>query len=168
MKKPENPIKDDGESPVHILWLPTIFMAGIAYIVSLIDLIPGIGPISWIDDIVVAIAMVWFFTTWLPKNRHRIYWFRPHTKARPQAGQGASGSASGSFEAGSSRGEFDPFDVLNLRPGASPAKVKSAYREMLAKYHPDKVSHLGEEFQKMAHEKALDIQKAYEALAGKE
>lgn len=163
MKKPENPIKDDGESPVHILWLPTIFMAGIAYIVSLIDLIPGIGPISWIDDIVVAIAMVWFFTTWLPKNRHRIYWFRPNVKARPQAEQRASGS----FEAGSSRGEFDPLDVLNLRPGASPARVKSAYREMLAKYHPDKVSHLGEEFQKMAHEKALDIQKAYEALAGK-
>ena len=167
MKKPGNPIKDDGESPIHVLWLPTIFMAGIAYIVSMIDLIPGIGPISWIDDIIVAVGMVWFFTTWLPKNRHRIYWFRPNVKARPRTEQRASGSAAGSFET-ASRGRFDPFDVLNLRPGASPAEVKSAYREMLAKYHPDKVTHLGEEFQKIAHEKALDIQKAYEALAGKE
>ncbi len=167
MKTPNKPV-DDGESPVHVLWLPTIFMAGVAYIISMIDLIPGIGPISWIDDVIVAIALVWFFTTWLPKNRHRIYWFRPNPRARPQAGQGASGSASGSFEAGSSRGEFDPFAVLDLRPGASADEVKAAYREMLSKYHPDKVSHLGPEFQKIAHEKALDIQKAYNLIAGKE
>jgi DnaJ like chaperone protein len=54
-----------------------------------------------------------------------------------------------------------------VRRGASPEEIKSAYREMLSKYHPDKVSHLGEDFQKIAHEKAVDIQKAYEALGGK-
>ena len=167
MNTPKKPV-DDGESPINVLWLPTILVGGIAYIVSMIDLIPGIGPISWIDDVVVAIAMVWFFTTWLPKNRHRIYWFTPNAQARPRAGQGNSGGESASFETGSSQGEFDPFGVLDLRPGASAEEVKAAYREMLSKYHPDKVSHLGSEFQEIAHEKALDIQKAYEMIVGKE
>jgi len=156
----KNPIKDDG-SPIHVLWLPTIFMAGVAYVVSLIDLIPGIGPISLIDDIIVILVMLWFFTSWLPKNRHRIYWFKP----RAQAGAGQS-RATGSAEA-AQMGEFDPFEVLNIARGASPDEVKAAYRNMLSKYHPDKVSHLGEDFQKIAHEKALDIQKAYEILCGK-
>jgi DnaJ like chaperone protein len=31
-------------------------------------------------------------------------------------------------------------------------------------YHPDKVAHLGEELQKVAHRKAVEIQQAYEQL----
>jgi DnaJ like chaperone protein len=155
-------VKDD-ESPIHVLWLPTIFMAGVAYVVSMIDLIPGLSPISFLDDIIVIIAMVWFFTTWLPKNKHRIYWFRPKAQAGAshQAG-GTNGQATGGKGA-----EFDPFEVLKVRRGASPEEVKAAYREIISKYHPDKVAHLGEEYQQMAHEKVIDIQKAYEALCGK-
>ncbi len=41
------------------------------------------------------------------------------------------------------------------------------YREQAARYHPDKVAHLGEEFQAMAKEKFQDIQWAYEQLTGK-
>ena len=160
----KNPIKDD-DSPIHILVLPTVAALGIAYIASWVDLLPdwfvGIG---WLDDIAVAIGLMWFFTTWLPKNRHRIYWFKP----RAQAGAGAGQSrATGSAES-AQMGEFDPFEVLNVPRGASPDEVKAAYRNMLLKYHPDKVSHLGKDFQKIAHEKALDIQKAYEILCGKE
>ena len=154
---------DDG-SPIHVLWLPTIFAAGVAYITWWWDLLPDmILGLGWLDDIAVAIAMVWFFTTWLPKNKHRIYWFNPKTKAGPQAERQDAGASANDPQTG----EFDPFKVLNLRRGASPGEVKSAYREMLSKYHPDKVSHLGEDFQKIAHEKAVDIQKAYEALGGK-
>ena len=159
----KDPIKDDGESPIHILWLPTIFAAGLAYVASPLDLIPGLGPIGMLDDIIFIIAMVWFFTSWLPKNSHRIYWFKP--KAQQATGQGRSGPEMGAESA--ERAEFDPFDTLDLKPGATPDEIKVAYRRMLAKYHPDKVSHLGEEFQKIAHEKALDIQKAYEMLCGK-
>ena len=168
MNTPKKPV-DDGESPINILWLPTILVGGIAYIASFVDLLPDWIPIvGWIDDIIVAFALVWFFTTWLPKNRSRIYWFTPNAQARPQAGPGNSAGGSASFGAGSSKGEFDPFEALDLSPGASADEVKKAYREMLSKYHPDKVSHLGSEFQNIAHEKALDIQKAYEMIVGKE
>ena len=35
---------------------------------------------------------------------------------------------------------------------------------MAKKYHPDKVSHLGEEFQKKANEKFQEVNKAYEKI----
>ena len=35
----------------------------------------------------------------------------------------------------------------------------------MSEYHPDKVAHLGEELQELAHRKALEIQEAYRQLA---
>jgi DnaJ-domain-containing protein 1 len=34
----------------------------------------------------------------------------------------------------------------------------------MREYHPDKVAHLGEALQKVAHEKSQEIQQAYRAL----
>jgi DnaJ like chaperone protein len=34
----------------------------------------------------------------------------------------------------------------------------------MKEYHPDKVAHLGEELQELAHRKVLEIQKAYQQL----
>ena len=155
-------MKDD--SPIHVLWLPTILIAGVAYIVSMIDLIPGLGPVSMLDDIVVLVALLWFFTSWLPKNRHRIYWFRPG----PKAGGQSQNHEDAAQENRGARSEFDPFSVLNVRRGASADEIKRAYRDMLSKYHPDKVTHLGREFQEMAHDKSIEIKRAYEMLCGKD
>lgn len=154
-------MKDD--SPIHILWLPTIAAAGIAYIVSAFDLIPGLAPIGWLDDLAVVIGLVWFFTSWLPKNRHRIYWFRAGTQA--EGDRQEKHSDGGAAEA--SQTEFDPFRVLNVNRGASVEDIERAYKRMLSKYHPDKVAHLGEEFQHIAHEKVINIKRAYEMLCGK-
>ena len=51
--------------------------------------------------------------------------------------------------------------VLGLKGKVTPSDVKRAYRELLIKYHPDKVSHLGLEFQKIAEEKTRNIIVAY-------
>jgi DnaJ like chaperone protein len=42
--------------------------------------------------------------------------------------------------------------------------VKKAYRRMAMKHHPDRVAHLGEEFQKAASEKFKNVQQAYERI----
>jgi DnaJ-domain-containing protein 1 len=42
------------------------------------------------------------------------------------------------------------------------ATIRKKYRELLAKYHPDKVQHLGIEFQEMAERKTKAIMEAYE------
>jgi DnaJ-class molecular chaperone len=54
--------------------------------------------------------------------------------------------------------------VLGLEPGAEAAEIRAAYRRLAAQYHPDKVAHLGAEFQRLAEQKFKTIQAAYEQL----
>ena len=59
---------------------------------------------------------------------------------------------------------LDPWQVLELDPGASSEEIRAAYKAQLLKYHPDRVSHLGDEFQQLAHRKTLAIRQAYTIL----
>ena len=52
--------------------------------------------------------------------------------------------------------------ILGVSPEDSPAAIRKKYKELLAKYHPDKVQHLGIEFQEMAEKKTKAIMEAYE------
>jgi len=52
-----------------------------------------------------------------------------------------------------------------VRPGADEAEVHRAFRRLAKRYHPDKVHHLGEEFQRVATRKFQELQRAYETLA---
>ncbi|MBT8344895.1 MAG: DnaJ domain-containing protein [Desulfofustis sp.] len=54
------------------------------------------------------------------------------------------------------------YAVLGLEPGADMETIKKSYRQLSMKYHPDKVSHLGEEFQEVAEEKMKEINAAYD------
>ena len=56
------------------------------------------------------------------------------------------------------------YEVLEISPNATDDEVKSAYRRMAMKNHPDKVSTLGPEVQKAAQEKFQKIQEAYETI----
>ena len=56
------------------------------------------------------------------------------------------------------------YAVLEISPSASNDDVKSAYRRMAMKKHPDKVATLGPEVQKAAEEKFRQIQEAYETI----
>lgn len=56
------------------------------------------------------------------------------------------------------------YHVLGIEPTATDDEVKKAYRQMAVRYHPDKVAHMGEEYQKGAKEKFQKIQEAYEAI----
>ena len=56
------------------------------------------------------------------------------------------------------------YKILELKPDTSDEEVKKAYRKMAAKFHPDKVHHLGEEFQKVAEEKFKSVNDAYQQI----
>ncbi len=56
------------------------------------------------------------------------------------------------------------YAVLEVEPKVSDEEVKKAYRRMVVKHHPDKVAHLGEQFQKDASEKFKKVQEAWEAV----
>ncbi|HFS67317.1 MAG TPA: molecular chaperone DjiA [Flavobacteriia bacterium] len=59
---------------------------------------------------------------------------------------------------------FNAYKVLEIKETATVTEIKIAYRNMVKKYHPDKVRHLGEEHQKAAEEKFKQVQKAYELI----
>jgi DnaJ like chaperone protein len=56
------------------------------------------------------------------------------------------------------------YTILEIDRSAKDHDVKIAYRKMAAKFHPDKVSHLGDDFGKLAEEKFKAVNDAYEII----
>ncbi|MDD4923157.1 MAG: TerB family tellurite resistance protein, partial [Bacteroidales bacterium] len=56
------------------------------------------------------------------------------------------------------------YKILEITHEATDEEVKKAYKKMAVKYHPDKVSHLGEDVQKAANEKFKKVNVAYEQV----
>ncbi|NOQ24499.1 MAG: DnaJ domain-containing protein [Bacteroidales bacterium] len=56
------------------------------------------------------------------------------------------------------------YKILEIERNATDDEIKKAYRKMAVKFHPDKVSHLGEDFQKQAKEKFQKVNDAYEKI----
>jgi hypothetical protein len=57
------------------------------------------------------------------------------------------------------------YELLELTPQAAADEIKRAFRAQIAKYHPDKVQHLGKEFQAMAADRAAELTEAYRILS---
>jgi len=58
----------------------------------------------------------------------------------------------------------EAYKILEIEPDASVDEVKKAFRKMAVKYHPDKVSHLGDDYKKAAEEKFKKVNDAYEKI----
>ena len=56
------------------------------------------------------------------------------------------------------------YEILEISTSSSDVEVKTAYRKMVKKYHPDKLIGLGEEHIKVGRQKFQQIQKAYEQI----
>jgi DnaJ like chaperone protein len=54
--------------------------------------------------------------------------------------------------------------ALGLSEGASPAEIKAAWRRLSKEHHPDRVTHLGEEFRRVAEERMRKLNAAYDTL----
>ena len=74
-------------------------------------------------------------------------------------------SASGIAGSASGTGAFDPYDILGVASSASEREIKSAYRKLSLKFHPDKLpKDLTEAAKQAMEETFVQISKAYEAL----
>ncbi|MGE3277571.1 MAG: J domain-containing protein [Vicinamibacterales bacterium] len=56
------------------------------------------------------------------------------------------------------------YELLGIEPSADLETIKTAFRREIARYHPDKVMHLGQEFQEMAAARAAELTAAYKTL----
>lgn len=55
--------------------------------------------------------------------------------------------------------------MLEVAPTATADEIKRAFRREITMYHPDKVQHLGREFQEIAAVKAAELTQAYQILS---
>jgi hypothetical protein len=148
-------------------WVVLIIVLGLIYIISPVDLLPDFFPIAGrLDDLGLVALLIYYLKTgrWPAFISRIASWF--FGTGRSGAGNsGNQGRAAGGKQ--QAAGKKDPYAVLGLSPGASSQEIHEAYRRLAHQYHPDKVSHLGEEFQELARQRFLEIQEAYEALTGK-
>ena len=56
------------------------------------------------------------------------------------------------------------YELLGIASTAAGEEIKSAFRREIARYHPDKVQHLGQEFQEIAATRAAELTEAYRIL----
>ncbi len=128
-----------------------MILIGILYLVFPRDLIPdylGRG-MGFVDDLGLIALLAYLY------RKHLVQYSARQTKG--------SDPPSDARPAGS-KGRFDPYEVLGIASSASSETIQAAYRARMKEYHPDKVAHLGEELQELAHKKSLDIQRAYQQL----
>jgi len=59
------------------------------------------------------------------------------------------------------------FEILELRPGASPEEIRAAYRDAVAVWHPDRFAN-NPRLKRKAEEKLKEINEAYEILISTE
>lgn len=146
----------DGISPK--VMMVGVLIASLVYLLLPFDLIPDfLGIPGRVDDVAVI-----GFLTWLYKNHASKF---SQTAGRERE---SSESRESSYSEGASKHStprFDPHEVLGIDRTASQREIQSAYRARMQEYHPDKVSHLGEGLQELAHAKTQEIQRAYKELS---
>ncbi len=59
----------------------------------------------------------------------------------------------------------NPYEVLGVHPGATEEEIKTAYRNLAKKYHPDKYD--GTDLADLANEKMKEINEAYDTIMKK-
>jgi hypothetical protein len=139
------------------LWLILLL---VLYFVLPYDLIPDFFPGGgWVDDILLIGLMGY------------IFFIRPRRARKARRGEERA-SANHAFKEehegmGDGAKPFNPYEVLGVPKTASTDEIKAAYRQLATRYHPDKVTHLGEEFRVLAEKKFKEIQRAYQELGFK-
>lgn len=148
-----------------------LIVLGILYVLSPYDILPDfIVGWGWLDDL----GILGLLFRYLYFNKGKQKYSKESFDQASQSYKKKQGQRFSNERASGTNAQFekkdsteDPFEVLGIEKDASQEKIKEAYRKMANKYHPDKVLHLGKEFQEIAEKRFKEVQKAYEMLKEK-
>lgn len=56
------------------------------------------------------------------------------------------------------------FAILEIPENSTPEQIKTAYKQLIIQYHPDKVQNLGKDIRLLAEKKTIEINLAYEFI----
>ncbi len=147
------------------MWKTICTILAIIYVIWPFDLIPNyIIGLGWIDDILVLALLWYYFFSNRGKSSGTYRKFQGQSYDQQQQGGYGSHYQKSSGAANQQRVKKDPYTILGVQRNASFEEIKKAYRRLANIYHPDKVSHMGEEFQSLAEKKFKEIQEAYQKL----
>ena len=142
------------------------FVLALLYAVMPIDLFPDVF-IGWgqIDDLIILGLVIWYILTgnvpgFFKQTLFRFYRNTEHTDHQNSSHQERAHKKTSD----SVHSEMAPHEILGVGPTASKDEIRMAYRKLANQYHPDKVHHLGTEFQQLAEVKFKVIQEAYQKL----
>lgn len=138
-----------------------LITAALIYIILPNDLIPDwLGILGRLDDLLILTYIIYRYRKVMETINGAAGAFGSGPAGKQAQGESQK-QQSGQQAAGA---PADPYQVLGVRRGAPKDEIKEAYRKLAAQYHPDKVSHLGPELRELAHQKMIEIQKAYEKI----
>ena len=119
----------------------------IIYIISPLDLHPFV-----FDDLTAFGFLYYFWRKFKNQTNQKSYYSRGQSQTNIKTEPDGSMSLNESYR------------LLNVSPDAPLSEVQKAYKEKMAKSHPDKVAHLGEELQEKARKLTVEINKAYNII----
>ncbi|MGD9134937.1 MAG: DnaJ domain-containing protein, partial [Desulfobacterales bacterium] len=132
-----------------------LILAGL-YTLNPYDIVPDVMVgWGWLDDLIIWV-LVWRYFVSLKKKlaaTGRYYQSSDGGFNKTRSGNFSGQSRSDSndqFSEDSDQQQWDAYRVLGIDRSASIQEIKHAYRELAAKYHPDKLEHLGDEFKVLA------------------
>lgn len=129
---------------VYYFWLIIL----IIYILSPWDLHP-----LFFDDLIASGVLFYLWYKNVKQKRQRSYSY-----SYGQSQENKKNESKGHL------GLEEAYRLLGINPDVSWKEVKKAYKEKVAKSHPDKVSHLSEELQEKAKEVTLKLNNALDII----
>ena len=121
---------------------------GVLYFLLPFDL-DMIGPLGRIDDLLLAYLLWSKYKQMKAEDRRK----SPTTDGTMTKVEGVSENSSP-----------DPYALLGLQQGASPAEITRAYERVAKQYQPEKLTHLSEVHKKDAERKRRQLKEAFQQL----
>ena len=144
-------------------WL--LLVLCILYVLSPIDLLPDVlGLPGRFDDLLVALGTLLYLFTGSKKAPRAGRSSRAGRADEGRQGEEGRGESKDSSTGSAQREPRDPYSILGVKRGTDLEEIRRRYKEKLLQYHPDRVQHLGKEFQDMAEQRTKEITQAYQQI----